>query len=254
MTRISAPELLLATQLESAGIPYEREYKFHPTRKWRFDYAWPKIKLAAEIEGGSWVAGRHTRGAGFEADLIKYNSAAEAGWYVLRFTTGMVEDGRALDHIIRAYQVHRVWSRTDRTSGCWYFTGAITEKNGYGRIRLDGKTTSVHRVIWKFVHGQEIPAGLDIDHTCHNADESCPGGSTCRHRRCVNPSHLEAVTRAENIRRGRMGNRGSRMECKLGHGPYELGEWPGSRQWFCRQCKNDRNRAYFARKRAAKAA
>jgi very-short-patch-repair endonuclease len=238
----SPAETLLAVQLEQAGIPFEREYRFHETRRWRFDFAWPSIRLAAEIEGGSWTSGRHNRGAGFEADLIKYNAAAEAGWYVLRFTTEMVNDGRALDHCIRAYQVHRIWSRTDRTSGCWYFEGAVPE-DGYGRVRHAGKTALAHRIIWRFVHGEEIPDGLDIDHTCHNADEACAGGKGCPHRRCVNPAHLEAVTRSVNVSRGRMGNRGARRECKQGHGPLE--KLAG--QWGCRTCKNERNRAYRRR-------
>ena len=35
----------------------EREYKFHKTRKWRFDFAYPDIQLAVEIDGGQWRAG-----------------------------------------------------------------------------------------------------------------------------------------------------------------------------------------------------
>lgn len=248
----SSAEILLAVQLEQAGIPFEAEYRFDLARRWRFDFAWPAIKLAAEIEGGSWIGGRHTRGAGFEQDVIKYNQATMDGWYILRFTTEMVNDGRALDVVSRAYQVHRVWSRTNRTDGCWYFDGAINATGGYGVTRLNGKTTPVHRVIWRFVHGTEIPAGLDIDHTCHNADLSCAGGPSCLHRRCVNPAHLEAVTRSENVKRGRMGNRGARLECKRGHGRLEEGKWPGGTQWFCRECKNENNRRYLARRRASR--
>lgn len=63
-----------------------REYRFHPTRRWRFDYAFPANMLAIEIEGGSWTGGRHTRGLGFQKDLEKYNEAAIMGWRILRFT------------------------------------------------------------------------------------------------------------------------------------------------------------------------
>lgn len=61
------------------------EYTFHPHRKWRFDYAWPLHKVAVEIEGGAFTQGRHTRGAGFIADMEKYNAAVLLGWRVLRF-------------------------------------------------------------------------------------------------------------------------------------------------------------------------
>lgn len=63
-----------------------REYRFAPPRKWRFDYAWPDLKIALEVEGGVWTRGRHTRGAGFLKDVEKYNAAASLGWLVLRCT------------------------------------------------------------------------------------------------------------------------------------------------------------------------
>lgn len=75
--------------------PPEREYRFDPDRRWRFDFAWPEHRVAFEIEGGTWTGGRHTRGAGFSADCEKYNAAALQGWRVFRVTTDMVRDGRA---------------------------------------------------------------------------------------------------------------------------------------------------------------
>jgi len=51
--------------------------------------------LAAEIEGGAWTQGRHTRGAGFLKDMEKYNFASILGWSVLRFTPQQVENGEA---------------------------------------------------------------------------------------------------------------------------------------------------------------
>ncbi len=71
------------------------EYRFHPKRKWRFDYAWPEQKVALEIEGGIWTLGRHTRGAGFRADMEKYNEAGRAGWRVFRFTPDRFKTGEA---------------------------------------------------------------------------------------------------------------------------------------------------------------
>lgn len=71
----------------SFGIePPEAEYRFHDTRKWRFDFAFPRHKVAIEIEGGVWTKGRHTRGSGFVKDMEKYNEATRLGWRILRFT------------------------------------------------------------------------------------------------------------------------------------------------------------------------
>lgn len=62
------------------------EYKFHPERRWRFDWCWPDYKIALELEGGVWIKGRHTRGAGFIKDMEKYNAAAARGYRVFRCT------------------------------------------------------------------------------------------------------------------------------------------------------------------------
>jgi hypothetical protein len=98
MTESNA-ERSLATLIEWEGLPAPaREYQFNPSRKWRFDFAWiePTGMVAVEVEGGSFSGGRHVRGAGFEADMEKYNDAALRGWKVLRVTPRMIEDGRAL--------------------------------------------------------------------------------------------------------------------------------------------------------------
>lgn len=86
----------------SRGVPAPvAEHKFHPLRRWRFDYAWPAEFIALEVEGGVWTGGRHTRGAGFVKDMEKYNAATVLGWRVLRVqprdllkheTAGMVAD------------------------------------------------------------------------------------------------------------------------------------------------------------------
>ena len=76
---------------------YQREYRFAPPRRWRFDFAWPDKKLAVEIEGGVWSKGRHTRGKGFINDCDKYNAAVLLGWRVLRFTDKHLNDGNYID-------------------------------------------------------------------------------------------------------------------------------------------------------------
>lgn len=68
------------------GVECVKEYKFHPERKWRFDYAVPEYRIALEVEGGVWTSGRHTRPQGFLGDIEKYNTATLMGWRVFRTT------------------------------------------------------------------------------------------------------------------------------------------------------------------------
>lgn len=95
--------LSLDYQCGVVGLPKpEREYRFAPPRRWRFDWAFVPQKLAIEQEGGVWSGGRHTRGAGYVKDLEKYNTATLHGWRVLRFTPQQVNDGTALTAIEQA--------------------------------------------------------------------------------------------------------------------------------------------------------
>lgn len=66
-----------------------REHVFFPGRKWRFDWANLKLKIAIEYEGGIWMASksRHTSGTGYAGDVEKYNQAQCSGWRVFRFTS-----------------------------------------------------------------------------------------------------------------------------------------------------------------------
>lgn len=96
-------ENLLAFQIQGEKLKTPtREFRFHPERRWRFDFAFPDDKLAVEVEGGIWANGRHNRGSGFEGDCAKYNEAMLAGWRVIRVTSNMVKDLRALNYIKRA--------------------------------------------------------------------------------------------------------------------------------------------------------
>lgn len=63
-----------------------KEYQFHPTRKWRFDFALINIKVAIEYEGIFRGKSGHTTHGGFIKDTQKYNAAATMGWRVLRYT------------------------------------------------------------------------------------------------------------------------------------------------------------------------
>ena len=80
----------------------------------------------------------------------------------------------------------RFLGRTDRTGSCWLWKGAV-DPTGYGRFSLGGAMLYAHRYAYEtFV--EPIPASLEIDHLC-------------RKRACVNPAHLQAVSRSENIAR-----------------------------------------------------
>lgn len=64
----------------------EREYVFFEGRKWRFDYAWPSMRVAVEIDGGGF-RGAHQQVARRGADELKRNWAIASGWRVFSFNT-----------------------------------------------------------------------------------------------------------------------------------------------------------------------
>lgn len=95
-TASSRWESMLDQQLYALSAPRPlREHRWHPVRRWRFDFAWPLHRLAVEVEGAVWVRGRHTRGSGYIADAEKYNAATICGWRVLRYTPETIRTGAA---------------------------------------------------------------------------------------------------------------------------------------------------------------
>lgn len=129
----SAPDWvsLLDQQIELHHLPKPvKEHRFHPTRKWPFDRAWPNFMVAMEVDGGVFgrpvvchncgqtvkrhlknggtvvvrEGGRHNTGTGFENDAEKLNEAAVLGWLVIRVTPKMIEDGRAIAWLEKALQ------------------------------------------------------------------------------------------------------------------------------------------------------
>lgn len=92
----------MAWQIKALRLPVpEREFRFAPPRRWRFDFSWAAHALALEVEGGTFSVGRHTRGTGYEKDCEKYAEALVRGWRVLRVTGSMVQDGRAVRYLER---------------------------------------------------------------------------------------------------------------------------------------------------------
>lgn len=87
----------LLLKQERLPVP-EAEFKFHATRRWRFDYAYPEQKIAIEQDGAIWTHGRHSRGSGLVKDMEKFNNAAILGWRVLHYTPDQM-GSQAIDDI-----------------------------------------------------------------------------------------------------------------------------------------------------------
>jgi hypothetical protein len=104
-SRKSTLEDAFLGQIQNAELPApEREFRFHPKRRWRFDFAWPDLAIAAEVEGGVWSGGRHVQPAGFEADCEKYGHAFAMGWRVLRVTGRMIKNALGIDLLQQALE------------------------------------------------------------------------------------------------------------------------------------------------------
>lgn len=94
-----------------------KEHRFHPVRKWRFDYALPAYMVAIEVEGGAWIGGRHTRPAGFIKDMETYNTAEQMGWHILRFTPRQIASGECVKGIGEIIERHKQYGSTDAQRG-----------------------------------------------------------------------------------------------------------------------------------------
>ena len=81
-----------------------REYRFHG---WRFDFAWPKLRVAVEIDGGTFTGGDHVRGKGYQRDCKKNNQAQLEGWSVLRADREMVGTDE-FSHVVRRMLLVRI--------------------------------------------------------------------------------------------------------------------------------------------------
>lgn len=94
----SPGELLFGEQLRQAGISFTREHRVTPERKFRADF-YIEPDILVEIEGGTWIAGRHSQGKGFADGCVKQFLAVLRGYRYIRVPTELVDDGTALTWI-----------------------------------------------------------------------------------------------------------------------------------------------------------
>lgn len=157
----------------------------------------------------------------------------------------------------------KFWEYVDTSDGpdaCWPWLGARND-TGYGIVAGNaGRQLRAHRWSYESAFGS-IPLAMVIDHECHNRDASCPGGVACPHRRCVNPAHLAAVSRGENLAassRAVPTVNAAKTHCPQGH-PYDAANtirksgraaarYAGRR---CRACQNAARRRRRATMRAS---
>lgn len=157
---------------------------------------------------------------------------------------------RPYDHQYREATKRRIAERSvvDPESGCWHWQKAI-DKDGYGVCGAP-RRNSAHRTAYLAFIGP-IPAGMVIDHRCHSADATCPGGNACRHRRCVNPAHLDLVTPGENTQRGTSPSalNARKTHCHRGHEFTPENTYVTSTGRSCRACQRLAVAAYRNRKK-----
>lgn len=132
----------------------------------------------------------------------------------------------------------RFMAKVEKTDTCWLWTGAVAAATGYGRFytAANPPVDSAHRVAHRLFIGP-IAAGLDVDHLCSV-------------RNCVNPDHLEAVTRLENIQRVYRGQ----THCNNGHELTPDNLVTSHPRRTCKTCARERARAWRAARSTARVA
>lgn len=177
-----------------------------------------------------------------DCDATKLYARGRCSKCYLRHRKALKASGEFNSLIIIGRPLERLLSRSVRAqNGCLLYGGTLNAR-GYGQISVNGARMLAHRAMYELTVGP-IPEGLYLDHTCHNQDASCSGGDACLHRRCIEVTHLEPVTNAENTRRGQSGAlNAAKTHCPANH-PYDDENtyvYDGRR--YCRTC----NRHYTA--------
>lgn len=128
----------------------------------------------------------------------------------------------------------------------------INKSNGYGYLRVKGKYTLAHRWAYEQEIGP-IPAGMVLDHICHNEDPSCLGGVTCPHRACCNTEHMVPKTIGENVMASSntiTAQQAAQTHCVHGHSLEDAYVSTGKRE--CRQCIKSRSHSYYVDNKEAR--
>lgn len=140
--------------------------------------------------------------------------------------------------------IQKLEDRIHKTDTCWIWKGENSGQKSsgkYGRFKMFNKTYQAHRVSYEYFTQTKIPDGLVLDHLCRNT-------------LCVNPEHLEAVTRKENTLRGegRTAKAFRRNVCLYGHpltgSNLKIDSGRGEQWRTCRTCKNKNQQEYMLRK------
>ena len=106
--------------------------------------------------------------------------------------------------------------------GCWLWTGRLDDKGYPGSIHSNGRRRRPYQLLYELLVGP-IPKGMTLDHLCHTSVATdCAAmfaAKKCPHRRCVRPDHLEPITQAEQVQRGRSPwrQRSLQTHCYRGH-------------------------------------
>ena len=144
--------------------------------------------------------------------------------------------------------LERFWSKVEKTDTCWLWVGNI-QASGYGQFWLKEGPSYAHRFAYELLVGP-IPEDKQLDHLCHT-NSDCRGGTSCLHRRCVNPDHLEAVTAKTNVLRGRSfaARFSVATHCVNGHLYNEANTYyyRDGRGRMCRECGRIRDRTRYYR-------